>query len=134
MRGVSLVAVAMLVVSSLALAAQGQAKTFVFAKADEGKLTAGWKIDKAGEGEPGVWKVIADATWPGKRVFVLAQTSPSAKTIFNLCVVEGEGPRDVELSVAFRAYKGEVDQGGGVVWRYQDANNYYLARMNPLEE
>jgi hypothetical protein len=30
--------------------------------------------------------------------------------------------------------KGEKDQGGGVVWRYQDANNYYIARMNPLED
>ena len=27
----------------------------------------------------------------------------------------------------------ENDQGGGPVWRYQDANNYYIARMNPLE-
>ena len=28
----------------------------------------------------------------------------------------------------------DVDQGGGIVWRYQDANNYYVARVNPLEE
>ena len=27
-----------------------------------------------------------------------------------------------------------MDQGGGPVWRYQDANNYYIARMNPLED
>ena len=29
---------------------------------------------------------------------------------------------------------GKLDQGGGPVWRYQDANNYYVARMNPLED
>ena len=30
--------------------------------------------------------------------------------------------------------RGKEDQGGGIVWRYQDAKNYYVARMNPLEE
>jgi hypothetical protein len=42
--------------------------------------------------------------------------------------------RDVELTVGFKAVKGASDQGGGFVWRYQDANNYYVARMNPLED
>ena len=41
---------------------------------------------------------------------------------------------DVEATVSFKAVKGEKDQGGGIVWRYQDANNYYIARMNPLED
>jgi hypothetical protein len=31
---------------------------------------------------------------------------------------------DVEVSVAFKAIAGKRDQGGGIVWRYQDANNY----------
>jgi hypothetical protein len=35
--------------------------------------------------------------------------------------------------VAFKALKGNADQGGGLVWRYQDANNYYVTRYNPLE-
>ncbi len=34
---------------------------------------------------------------------------------------------------AFKAVRGKIDQGGGLVWRYQDAKNYYVARMNPLE-
>ena len=50
------------------------------------------------------------------------------------CVAEGTSSKDVEVQVAFKAIKGEDDQGGGVVWRYQDANNYYVARMNPLED
>ncbi|MBM3978439.1 MAG: hypothetical protein FJ299_15805 [Planctomycetes bacterium] len=41
--------------------------------------------------------------------------------------------RDGELSVAVRADGGEVDQGGGPMWRVQDANNYYVCRFNPLE-
>ncbi|HKB01442.1 MAG TPA: family 16 glycoside hydrolase [Gemmataceae bacterium] len=38
------------------------------------------------------------------------------------------------MSVAVRAVGGKIDQGGGVVWRYADANNYYVCRYNPLEE
>ena len=40
----------------------------------------------------------------------------------------------MEVTVAFKSVEGEIDQGGGIVWRYQDADNYYIARMNPLEE
>jgi len=40
---------------------------------------------------------------------------------------------DGRIAVAMRADKGEVDQGGGVIWRVQDANNYYVCRFNPLE-
>ena len=40
----------------------------------------------------------------------------------------------MEVSVAFKAVEGKIDQGGGIVWRYQDANNYYIARYNPLED
>ena len=40
----------------------------------------------------------------------------------------------VDLIVAFKAVAGKLDRGGGPVWRYRDANNYYVARMNPLED
>jgi hypothetical protein len=33
-----------------------------------------------------------------------------------------------------KAVAGEVDQGGGLVWRAKDAKNYYLARYNHLED
>jgi Domain of Unknown Function (DUF1080) len=68
-----------------------------------------------------------------KGIKVLAQTAQSPNAVFNLCVAEGRDFKDVELSVAFKAVEGKVDQGGGVVWRYQDQNNYYIARYNPLE-
>jgi hypothetical protein len=42
--------------------------------------------------------------------------------------------RDPEISVQFKAISGRVDQAGGLVFRYQDANNYYLVRANALED
>jgi hypothetical protein len=41
---------------------------------------------------------------------------------------------DVDLSVKFRALRGSVDQAAGLVWRYRDANNYYIVRANALED
>src|SRR5262249_56236332 len=43
-------------------------------------------------------------------------------------------PANMDWRVGVKAVGGVGDQGGGFVWRYQDANNYYVARMNPLED
>ena len=99
-----------------------------FDKSDLGKTPTGWKAPT------GEWKVQADKTAPSKTGRVLAQTSSSAKSVFNLCVADAPLVADVEVGVAFKALDGKVDQGGGVVWRYQDAKNYYICRMNPLED
>lgn len=115
-------------------AADENASLFRFAKEDVGKLPARWKADKTGKGEGSVWKVVEDATAPSKSDFVLAQTADGPGPLFNLCVLDDVARRDVEVSVAFKAVKGSKDQGGGILWRYQDADNYYVARMNPLED
>lgn len=109
-------------------------KTFRFSKDDLGKVPAGWTADKTGKGEGSVWKVVADDTAPSKSGYALAQTAVGPGGLFNLCVLNDSNYKDVEVSVAFKAVKGDSDQGGGIVWRYQDANNYYVARMNPLED
>src|SRR5262249_28650592 len=54
--------------------------------------------------------------------------------LFNLCVLDDSKYTDLEATVSFKPVRGEKDQGGGLVWRYQDANNYYVARFNPLED
>jgi hypothetical protein len=99
-----------------------------------GKVPAGWKAEKTGEGEGSVWKVVTDDTAPSKSGYALAQTAEGPNRFFNLCVAHDTSFKDVEVSVAFKAVKGKLDQGGGVVWRLQDADNYYIARMNPLED
>ena len=94
----------------------------------------GWTAARTGKGEGSVWKVVADDTAPSKTGFVLAQTASGPKGLFNLCVADDGAYKDLEMSVAFKAVRGDTDRGGGLVWRYQDADNYYLARMNPLED
>ena len=121
-------------VAAAGVAAEEKSRTFPFAKADLGRVPAGWKAERTGKGEGSVWKVVEDPTAPSKSGYALAQTAESPGPLFNLCVAEGTEVKDVEVSVSFKAVKGKVDQGGGVVWRYQDADNYYVARMNPLED
>jgi hypothetical protein len=126
-------ALAALLYTSLLLAADD--RSFQLSKDDVGKVPSGWKADKTGKGEGSVWKVVADKTAPSKKGYVLAQTSAEGPSgLFSLCVAEDTKYKDVEVSVAFKAIAGKRDQGGGIVWRYQDANNYYVARMNPLED
>ena len=111
-----------------------KASRWDFEDATVGKLPANWTAAKTGEGEGSVWKVIEDATAPkGKKA--LAQTAANGGSgVFNLCVADKTSFRDLDLSVAFKAIDGKKDQGGGPVWRYQDAKNYYVVRMNPLED
>jgi hypothetical protein len=102
--------------------------------AKTGELPKGWKAAKTGEGAGSVWKVIDDSTAPsgGK---ALAQVSPDGpKPLFNLCIAEATKFTNVDVSVALKANAGKIDQGGGLIWRCQDADNYYLARWNPLED
>jgi hypothetical protein len=47
--------------------------------------------------------------------------------------VKGEPLADGFVEVRFRPVDGRHDQAGGVVWRWQDANNYSIARANALE-
>ncbi|MCI0458675.1 MAG: DUF1080 domain-containing protein [Gemmataceae bacterium] len=109
-------------------------RTFKFSKEEVDKAPTGWKVARTGAGEGSAWKVVADPTAPSKTGVVLAQVAESPASTFNLCVADGTSYQDVEVKVAFKSVKGETDQGGGVMWRYVDANNYYVARYNPLEK
>ena len=48
--------------------------------------------------------------------------------------VAGEPLRDGFVEARFRPREGREDRAGGVVWRWRDANNYYVARANALED
>ena len=52
---------------------------------------------------------------------------------FPWCVHEGELVENGTVAVSFKPISGKEDQAGGVVWRWKDANTYYVARANALE-
>lgn len=53
---------------------------------------------------------------------------------FNFCYTNDVKLKNGSISVAFRANAGQMDQGGGLMWRVQDNENYYVVRFNPLED
>jgi len=73
--------------------------------------------------------VVQDATAPSKPN-VLKQ---SGQATFPVCMKDDTSLKDGFVEVKFKAVAGREDQAGGVVWRARDANNYYIARANALE-
>jgi hypothetical protein len=118
---------------SAAAAFADENEKWTFEDAEAGTLPEDWSSAKTGFGVGSVWKVQADESAPAG-AHVLTQTSSKGPNpLFNLCVADMNKYKDVDLSLSFKALSGRIDQGGGPVWRYRDANNYYIARMNPLE-
>jgi hypothetical protein len=64
---------------------------------------------------------------------VLAQLAKNSSSTFNITLVSGMNYKNMDISVKMKAIAGLEDQGGGLVWRAKDTNNYYVVRHNPLE-
>src|SRR5215813_3334046 len=104
------------------------AETVNFDETKVGELPAGWLAGNTGSGTP-KWAVETDATAPSKPN-VLKQ---SGKGTFPWCVKQSAQITDGFVEVKFKPLAGREDQAGGLVWRFKDANNYYIARANALE-
>lgn len=106
-----------------------------FDNAQNGGRPAGWRIAATNPTAAlATWQVVADATAPSPpHVLALARTSNYDGT-FNLAIADAPAWADLELTVKVKAVAGEEDQGGGPIWRCQDENNYYICRVNPLEQ
>ncbi len=116
--------------------ASGQLPTarIAFEEAALGSLPVGWKVDATHPGsELAVWSVQEDSqAASGKRVLAVRITG-SERGTFNLAWTDQFRFQDGVVEVQVRAGEGRIDQGGGPIWRVRDANNYYIARWNPLE-
>jgi len=122
-----------LTVMMLTAAVLNKTKTWSFDKEKVQQLPPGWLSEHTGQGSQGNWKVVADPAAPSQP-HVLAQLSDDATNYrFPLAIVGKTNYRDVVLSVRFKSITGTRDQGAGLVWRFRDANNYYIVRANALE-
>ncbi len=82
----------------------------------------------------GDWVVCADTTSPSVPN-VLAQIATFTEGIhFPRCLVKDLHLEDLRMSVKFKPISGECDQGGGLVFRFQDPQNYYVLRANALDD
>ena len=100
-----------------------------------GDLPDGWRVDgTAQDGPSATWAIIEDPTAPsGGQALALTSPNHHSASTFNLCWAHPDSFYDGTVAVKFKANGGVVDQGGGIMWRVRDHNDYYVCRMNPLE-
>ena len=96
----------------------------------------GWEIESTNpEGPLATWQVIEITSAPsGKKVLGMTSPNHSSEDTFNICWNNLISLDNGVIEVKFKADSGIVDQGGGLIWRALDNDNYYIARYNPLEQ
>jgi hypothetical protein len=81
-------------------------------------------------GTPGRWAVQQE----GGGKYLAQLDADGTRNRFPVAVLTDVSATDVDVSVRFRPVSGRVDQAGGLVWRYQNEDNYYIVRANALED
>jgi hypothetical protein len=115
-------------VATIFAASAASAETVNFDTDSPGSLPMAWQEGVTGRGAA-KWAVVQDESAPSKPN-VLRQNGVGA---FPWCVRRGTSIEDGFVEVRFKALAGSEDQAGGVVWRWKDGDNYYVARANALE-
>jgi hypothetical protein len=108
----------------------------------EGEAPAGWRATIAGTGAPGEWKVLTDevplvlapfsskAPVTPKRA-VLAQLSKDrSESRAPMFILDTETFHDFTFVTRIKIVSGDVEQMGGVAFRFQNESNYYYVRLN----
>lgn len=114
--------------SMIAAAGFAAAQTANFDLDVAGEPPAGWRCGVTGRGSP-KWTIERDTTAPSAPN-VLKQSGAGD---FPWCVKTGTSLAHGFVEVKFKPISGRDDQAGGVVWRWKDGGNYYVARGNALE-
>jgi hypothetical protein len=112
--------------AAMTLASTAGAQTTGFDSEAVGVVPQGWTCGVTGKGSP-KWAVAPD---PDGQGHVLLQ---SGSGTFPWCVRTGTAIADGSAEVRFKPISGREDQAGGLVWRWKDGDNYYVARANALE-
>lgn len=118
--------------SAVGLAGCATAPRSDFDHATVGTLPVGWLAQITGSGEP-QWSIEKEDSAPSGH-WVLKQSAWTPKPSFPLCVQPAVSLQDGFVEVKFKPLSGTNDQAAGLIWRYRDASNYYVARANALED
>ena len=96
---------------------------------DANALPKGWQAGITGKGTA-QWEVVSEDSAPsGAKVL-----KQSGEATFCWAAKTDEQIKDGFAEVKFKPISGKEDQAGGLVFRFKDANNYYVVRGNALED
>ena len=134
MAGWILLGAAMVAAVGVAYAQGDGGRTWDFQGDAVNSPPAGFGFGRTGQGREGKWVVLVDPTAPSGD-HVLAQTDADG-TDYRFPVAFANAPevKDLRLEVRCKAVSGKVDEACGLVFRFKDPDNYYVARANALED
>ena len=129
---------------TLALSAAGAEIKIDFSNLAAGRPPTNFSVALAGGGRPGEWKILMDEVPP-----LLAPLSPQAPVLsrravvaqtgadptderFPMLIYDGETFKDFKLTTRFKMVSGAMEQMAGVVFRFQNASNFYVIRASAL--
>lgn len=116
------------VAAGMAVALGAGAQVMSFDRDTVAAAPPGWTAGVTGRGGHR-WTVEADGTAPSAPN-VLKQSGTGD---FPWCVLTGASIENGYVEAKLKPMAGKEDQAGGVVWRWKDGDNYYVARANALE-
>ena len=123
-----------LFLSAVPLLAAAQSARIDFNDRDVGRPPKGFSFGlTARTGDPGEWVVKEDAAMRDRGRFLAQARADRTRQRFPVAVLDAVTAKDGDLSVRFAPISGSVDQAAGLVWRYQNEDNYYIVRANALE-
>jgi hypothetical protein len=98
-----------------------------------GSPPAGFTFARTGRGGEGEWSVVEDPTSSTGRVIEQSSTDRTDYR-FPLAIHDSLSAANLSVELRFKAVGGKIDQAGGIAVRLEDADNYYVARANALED
>jgi hypothetical protein len=104
-------------------------RTIDFESDAVGAAPKGWTATRTGRGDQ-KWTVEQDQTAPSQRKIV----KQSGRATYPLLLKDDTSIKDGFVEMQFKAISGSEDRAAGIVWRAEDANNYYVIRANALED
>ncbi len=116
-----------LVVATLAAGAAvaaGGPPVWTFSTEAAGQLPAGFTLAAMRQHSPGDWQVVRHHASGG----VLVHAAAPDSTGYAMAIAPGDPVPDVLASVRVRLAGGA--RAGGLVWRYHDPHNYYMAILD----
>lgn len=123
-----------MVLAGVAVIGVAAAEVIHFDAAAPGAPPHGWIIAMTHNGGAASWQIVKDATAPSPPNAFAQMSQDKTAGRFPLAIWQGATIRNGDISVAFKTVSGAVDQAAGIVWRYRDPDNYYIARANALEQ
>lgn len=113
---------------ALCIASNVFAETINFDQEKLGDKPQGWSAGVTGKGQS-KWNVESDTTVPS----MPNALKQSGRGDYLWCVKKDVSLKNGYVEVKFKPISGHEDQAGGIIWRWQNGNQYYVARANALE-